>query len=122
LNIWIVDAATDSLLKLDQKGAILQTINGVDAGSPVFDGTNIWVPGSNTNSLKVVRASTGAVLATLTGSGLNFPIQAAFDGQRILVTNANGGGGSVSLWRADDLTPIGNFRRQRVRIAYAAMG
>jgi hypothetical protein len=30
------------------------------------------------------------VLATLTGNGLDFPVSAAFDGQRILVTNHNG--------------------------------
>ena len=49
----------------------------------------------------------GAVVATLSGNGLNDPNQAAFDGQRILVTNLNGD--SVSLWKAADLTPIGNF-------------
>jgi hypothetical protein len=47
------------------------------------------------------------VLATLTGNGLNAPWQAAFDGQRILVTNPTGN--SVSLWKAADLTPIGSI-------------
>jgi hypothetical protein len=46
------------------------------------------------------------VLATLTGNGLEFSTVTAFDGERILVTNA---GGSVSLWKAADLTPPGNF-------------
>jgi hypothetical protein len=55
----------------------------------------------------VVRAATGSVIATLSGNGLNNPLQAAFDGQRILVTNF--GGSSVSLWRAADLSPIGTF-------------
>jgi hypothetical protein len=45
------------------------------------------------------------VLATLTGNNLLGPHQAAFDGQRILVTNDPG---SVSLWKATDLTPIGS--------------
>jgi hypothetical protein len=49
----------------------------------------------------------GVVLAALTGNGLNEPVQAAFDGRRILVTNINGR--SVSLWTATDLTAIGNF-------------
>jgi hypothetical protein len=49
----------------------------------------------------------GTVLATLTGNGMNGPQQAAFDGERILVTNNDGN--SVSLWKASDLTPIGNF-------------
>jgi hypothetical protein len=35
------------------------------------------------------------VLPTLTGNGLNGPVQAAFDGQRILVTDKSGD--SVSL-------------------------
>jgi hypothetical protein len=35
------------------------------------------------------------------------PSQAAFDGQRVLVTNTTGN--SVSLWKATDLTPIGTF-------------
>jgi hypothetical protein len=37
---------------------------------------------------------------------LSGPTQAAFDGERILVTNS---GDFVSLWKATDLTPIGNF-------------
>lgn len=58
--------------------------------------------------MSVVRATgglAGTVLATLSGNGLNGPRQAAFDGERILVTN--GAGDSVSLWRATDFTPIG---------------
>jgi hypothetical protein len=47
------------------------------------------------------------VLATLTGNGLSFPDSAAFDGQRILLTNSSGNSGS--LWRAADLTPLGSF-------------
>jgi hypothetical protein len=46
------------------------------------------------------------VLATLTGNGLASPQSAAFDGQRVLVTNL---GNSVSLWKAADLTTIGTF-------------
>jgi hypothetical protein len=47
------------------------------------------------------------VLATLTGNGLNLPSQAAFDGERILVTNEFGN--SISLWKPADMTPIGSF-------------
>jgi hypothetical protein len=43
----------------------------------------------------------------LTGNGLNGPFQAAFDGERICVTNA--AGRSVSLWKATDLSPIAAF-------------
>jgi 6-phosphogluconolactonase len=73
----------------------------------VFDGSNIWVPNDFANSVTVVRARDGAVLATLTGNGLNAPNQIAFDGQFILVTNSSGD--SVSLWKAADLTPVGSF-------------
>jgi YVTN family beta-propeller protein len=74
---------------------------------PIFDGTKIWVPNEGSNSVSVVRASSGAVLATLTGNGLSAPYSAAFDGERVLVTNSTGN--SVSLWKAADLTPLGSF-------------
>ena len=107
-NIWITDYLAGKLLKLNGSGAILQTVTvGVRPEFPVFDGTNIWVPNGDEPSVTVVRASSGAVLATLTGNGLNFPFQAAFDGQRVLVTNANGNG--VSLWKAADLTSLGSI-------------
>jgi hypothetical protein len=51
--------------------------------------------------------ATPFVLATLTGNGLNAPVTAAFDGERILVTN--NGGNTVSMWKAADLTPLGSF-------------
>jgi hypothetical protein len=107
-NMWVTDFGTDSLYKLGSNGAIIQTIPvGADPWFPIFDGTNIWVPNSGASSVSIVRASTGGVLATLTGNGLNFPIAASFDGQRILVTNLSGN--SVSLWKATDLTPLGSF-------------
>jgi len=79
---------------------------GVNPFHSVFDGGNIWVPNSS-DSVSVVRVSTGAILQTLTGNGLNGPKTAAFDGQRVLITNTTGA--SVSLWKAADLTPIGVF-------------
>ena len=62
------------------------------------------MPNLGSNTVTVVRAASGAVLATLSGNGLSFPLTAAFDGQRILVTNND----SVSLWKAADLTPLGS--------------
>jgi hypothetical protein len=109
-NIWVTDALLNgTLLRLDSSGAILQTVTvGIAPGFPALDGGNIWVPNSfNPGSVSVVRASSGAVLQTLTGNGLNYPVAASFDGQRVLVTNA--GGNSVSLWKAADLTAIGTF-------------
>jgi hypothetical protein len=104
-NIWVTDFNAGTLLKLDPAGAILQTVTvGAQPLFPVFDGTSLWVPNSGANSVSVVRASTGAVLATLTGNGLNGPRSASFDGQRVLVTDS--GSDAVSLFKAADLTPI----------------
>ncbi len=107
-NVWVTDNTAGTLLKLDSNGAILQTVTvGTFPANPVFDGNNIWVPNFNSNSVTVVRASNGAVLTTLTGNGLNHPLTAAFDGQRILVTNSNFGAEGVSLWKAADFNPLG---------------
>jgi hypothetical protein len=108
-NMWVTDTGTvpGKLFKLDSNGAIVQTvIVGNSTGFPVFDGTNIWVPNFSSDSMTVVRASTGTVLATLTGNGLSGPSTAAFDGERILVTTFFN---SVSLWKAADLTPLGSI-------------
>jgi len=44
----------------------------------------------------------------LTGNSLSGPLAAAFDGQRVLITNNTGGNGA-SLFKAADLTPAGAF-------------
>ena len=96
------------LLKFDSAGAIVQTVPvGTLPMVAVFDGTNIWVPNLFSNSVSVVRASSGSVLQTLTGNGLKGPFVAAFDGERVLITNGDGIDNNVSLWRAADLTPLG---------------
>jgi hypothetical protein len=106
-NMWVTDQATGKLFKLDSNGAIIQTVNvGTEPQFPVFDGTNIWVPNLGSHDVTVVRASTGAILATLTGNGLVEARTAAFDGERILVTSLVGN--SVSLWKAADLSPLGS--------------
>src|SRR5262245_8366977 len=108
-NVWVTVSSPGRLLRLDPSGAVLQTVTiGSSAAAAVFDGANIWAPDDGSNSVSVVRAVNGVILATLTGNGLNVPFQAAFDGERILVTNQFGGG-SVSLWKAADLTAIGNL-------------
>jgi hypothetical protein len=115
-NMWVTDFNANTLQKLNANGSIAQTINmGTRPLTPVFDGTNIWVPDATSNSLTVVRVkdaqgnplANAFVLATLTGNGLNEPSTVAFDGERILVTNRLNS--SVSLWKAADLTPLGNF-------------
>jgi hypothetical protein len=111
-SMWVTDLIDDALKKLNANGSVAQTVTmGVDPLYPVFDGNNIWVPNNGDNTLRVVRASDGTVLKTFSAAngnqnGLNGPSGAAFDGQRILVTNVGGG---VSLFKAADLSPIGFF-------------
>jgi YVTN family beta-propeller protein len=106
-NIWVTDLSAGKLFKLDGGGGVLLTVTvGSTPEVSVFDGTSIWVPNDGSDSVSVVRASTGAVLATLTGNGINAPTGSAFDGERVLVVN--GGGDSVSLWKAADLTGLGS--------------
>jgi hypothetical protein len=106
-NIWVTDVGSGDLFKLDSNGAIIQTVPvGAEPRFPVFDGTNLWAPNLSSNTVTVVRASTGTVIATLSGNGLSGPLTAAFDGERILVTNVLGN--NVSLWKAADLSPLGS--------------
>ena len=66
-HIWVTDFGAGALLKLDPTGTILQTVTvGVGPEFPAFDGANIWVPNFNDNSITVVQASTGNVVATIT--------------------------------------------------------
>src|SRR5262249_25052162 len=118
-NIWAVDNSFQAIRKLDAAGAILQTVTvGSAPAYPVFDGSNIWVPSIGGTSVAVIRASTGAVLATLTGNGLDQPIVAAFDGQRVLITN--NGTHNAALWKAADLPAIGPADLGAGKIPYGA--
>jgi YVTN family beta-propeller protein len=106
-NIWVTDSGDDTLKKLDDDGRILQTINvGNGPRYPVYDGTNIWVPNQDSNTITVVRASTGQVLATISTiapAGLLNPQSAAFDGEKIIVV---GNSGAAAFYKATDLTLI----------------
>ena len=109
-SVWATDTGSTPgrLVKLNFAGTILQTVTvGGGPRISVFDGANVWVPNDLDASVSVVRASSGAVLATLTGNGLSHPQSASFDGERILVCNPTNN--SVSLWLAAGLSPIGNF-------------
>jgi hypothetical protein len=68
-----------------------------------------WRAALDSQFVSVVRASTGAVLATVTAGGLiGSTFAAAFDGERVLVTNA--GLDRVALFKAADLTDLGVFQ------------
>jgi hypothetical protein len=109
-NIWATDYNAGKLFKLDAAGAIVQTVTvGAGAALAVFDGANIWVPNQTSNSVTVVQASTGNVVATINtdvNNHLSSPTVATFDGERILVTNENND--SVTVFKAADLSVIGN--------------
>jgi hypothetical protein len=115
-NIWVTDKGDHTLKKLDSDGNILTSIPvGQSPHYPVFDGMNIWAPNTDSNSITVVRTKDAAgnpltnpfVLATLTNNSLNQPLAAAFDGERVCITNnANV---TVTLWRATDLAFLGRF-------------
>src|SRR5262249_61284819 len=85
-----------------------------------FGRNRVCVPRSTSGTVSVVRDSTGAVLATLTGNGLGAagPESAAFDGQRVLVANYNQD--NVSLWKAADLTPLGSVPTGAGTVPYGA--
>jgi hypothetical protein len=106
-NIWVTDEGDGTIKKLNFSGAIIQTVStGIDPFYPVFDGTNIWVPNFTPDTVTVVRASSGAVLATLSSNGLDGPYQGAFDGERVLFANVNGL--ALPMWKASDLSVIAN--------------
>ncbi len=109
-TMWVTDTGAGTLLQLDAYGDIIQTVTvGAAPGFPVFDGANIWVPNYNDNSVTVVQARTGNVLATIPGdasNGLHGPNGGSFDGERVLI--ANYGGRSVTLFKAADLSLIVN--------------
>jgi hypothetical protein len=109
-NIWVTDETAGKLFKLDPTGTIVQTVTvGSFPEHPAFEGTNIWVPNQTSNSISVVQASTGNVVATISADGgnqLNAPTGASFDGERILVTNYSGD--SVTVFKAADLSFIAN--------------
>src|SRR5262249_60451485 len=104
-SLWAVDYAAKTLLRLEG-GGILQTVPlGGLPELPIFDGASLWVPNQTFNPVSVVRASTGAILATLTAEGLFSPRSAAFDGERVMVTSSS----RVCLWKASSLSPLGCY-------------
>jgi DNA-binding beta-propeller fold protein YncE len=108
-NMWVADDGAGTLLKLSSAGAVLQTVTvGQYTVSLLFDGSNIWAARLNDTSraLHVVRASTGAILKTITFPFF-LPSGLAFDGERILMTSY--GTDNVVLFKAADASTLGAF-------------
>ncbi|HEY1252574.1 MAG TPA: S-layer homology domain-containing protein [Thermoanaerobaculia bacterium] len=103
--IWA--AGGPSLVRISSDGSTKLTVPvPATVQRLVFDGANVWATTTSPDSVVVVSAG-GTIVANLTGNGLFLPGALAFDGQRILVTNAND---SISLWTAADLTPLGSVQ------------
>ena len=109
-NIWVTDHGAGKLFKLNAAGGVVKSISvGTGPQHPVFDGANIWVPSDIDNSVTVVQASSGVVVAKIStdaSNQLNAPTGAAFDGERVLIVNNSGN--SVTLFKAADLSFIAN--------------
>jgi DNA-binding beta-propeller fold protein YncE len=70
-------------------GANLGTfVTGANADGIAFDGSNIWVANSFSNTLSKIRASDGVNLGTF-ATGAN-PAEVAFDGVNIWIPNSGG--------------------------------
>jgi hypothetical protein len=110
-QMWVTDFGAGTLLPVAADGSIGTPVTvGAGPEQPAFDGENIWVPNSLDNSITVVQASSGKVVATIASDGFNNlsgPEQASFDGERILVTNHTGN--SMTLFKAADLSFIANI-------------
>ena len=65
------------------------------------------MPNESSNTISVVRAGKRSRPPDADRQRIERAELAAFDGQRVLVTNLLGD--SVSLWKAADLTPLGFF-------------
>jgi S-layer family protein len=107
-SFWVTDTTLKNVRKVLVTGQVFQDTHlSAGANRLAFDGTNIWVTGTDGLTITVIRAATGDIVATLTGNGLSNPKKPAFDGERILIPNQSGN--TVSLWRATDLAPLGSF-------------
>jgi hypothetical protein len=107
-NVWVSDFDADTIKRLGPNGEILQTVSVGDGPRfPMYDGINIWIPNFSSASVTVVRASSGAVLATLSGNGLGFPTSAAHNGDIVLVSNH--ASNTVSKFKLADLSARGSF-------------
>jgi hypothetical protein len=102
-EVWITDTGDNRIKRINGLGNIdLSVPAGVTPYFPAFDGANIWIPDFGEANVTVVRAKgslAGTVLHRL--STFTTPVQAAFDGERVLVTLYNGNG--VTMWNASDM-------------------
>ena len=109
-NIRVMDLPCGNASQLDGKWETTsKTVTvGAQPSLPTFDGANIWVPNTGSN----LRLRGHARVHRLGSRDadrkrVERPVQASFDGERILVTTRSGN--TVSLWKAADLTTLGFF-------------
>lgn len=100
-HMWVT-APDNTIKKLNSDGSVALSVPvGSDPRRPVFDGTNIWVPNQGSNSITILRTN-GTVVGTLTPSGMDQPLDLAFDGERIAVI----AGATIYFHRAMDFAPL----------------
>ena len=102
-NVWVTNAANNSVTELSHNGTVLSGANGFTAGSlnspsaiAIDTAGNAWITNAGNNTLTELT-STGANASgsPFTGGGLNVPASIAFDGQGNSWI-ANSGANSVS--------------------------
>lgn len=106
-SIWVTLFQSNQLIELSLNNppcGVIRTLNS-SGSSPygiAFDGTNIWETNNASNTLGIINATTGALVASLGGLGYPFsqPRGVVFDGIYIWV--ANYGNNTVSKVRASD--------------------
>jgi len=84
-----VNEGNNSVNKLSVAGTILGTfaVGSVPIGV-AFDGANIWVANSGSNTVTKLRTSSGANLGSFAVGST--PYAVAFDGANVWVANENG--------------------------------
>ena len=113
-SVWVSDAGNCTVVEIDPRGAIRQTVSvGSRGGASLpltFDGSHIFVA-NPLEGLHVMRASDGRTVARLDDVAHGSPCAVAFDGERILIL---GQGDplcaippSLTLLRASDLSLLG---------------
>jgi hypothetical protein len=78
---------------------------GSNPSGVAFDGANIWVANTGSNTVTKLRASDGSTLGTFTVE--SNPVSVVFDGANIWVTNYSSN--TVTKLRASDGTMLGTF-------------
>jgi len=107
MHAWGADATPEAiaLLRWYPANQTTQIAVGKTPYGVAFDGSNIWIANSYSNTVTKLRASDDAVIGNfVTG---NYPFFLAYDGKNMWISNS--GDNTVSKMRASDGTILGIF-------------